>query len=92
MIASLRIAEVVHGTCDVDGEFCSDEDDRYIHAKESGIFHAVKNPCAFRLKTIFERIRKNQETFRTRFERKMNSETQHYKQKHCDSSKSEVEK
>jgi len=92
MIASLRIAEVIHGTCDVDGEFCSDEDDRYKHAKERGIFHAVNNPCAFRLKTIFERVRKNQETFRTRFERKRNSETQLFEEKYSDSSKSEVEK
>mmetsp|Transcript_50429 Transcript_50429/g.58277 ORF Transcript_50429/g.58277 Transcript_50429/m.58277 type:complete len:433 (-) Transcript_50429:1513-2811(-) len=91
MIASLRIAEVIHGTCDEDDSYCSDKDERYKCAKEMGIFHVVKNPSTFRLKTIFERVRKNQETFRTRFERKMNSETQHYKQKYRDNSIGQIE-
>uniref|UniRef100_A0A7S4AB31 ethanolamine-phosphate cytidylyltransferase n=1 Tax=Pseudo-nitzschia australis TaxID=44445 RepID=A0A7S4AB31_9STRA len=84
MIASLRIAEVIHGACDVDREYCSDEDDRYRNAKEKGIFHSVKNPCPFSLKTIFKRIRQNQKTFQVRFERKMNTEAQHYEQKYSD--------
>lgn len=83
MIASLRIAQVVHGACDTDGEFCSEEDERYRQAKEQRIFYPLKNPCGFSLKTIFERVHQNQETFRTRFERKMSSEAQHYRQKHC---------
>ncbi|VEU34875.1 unnamed protein product [Pseudo-nitzschia multistriata] len=82
MIASLRIAEVIHGACDVDGEYCSDEDDRYMYAREKGVFHTVKNPCSFSLKTIFERIRQNQKTFQARFERKMSTEAEHYKQKY----------
>ena len=81
MIASLRIAEVVHGVCDTDGELYSEEDKRYRHAREHGIFHPLKNQSVFSLKTIFERVSKNQETFRARFERKMSSEAQHYKQK-----------
>jgi len=82
MIASLRIAEVVHGTCDTDGALCSEEDERYGQAKERGILHPLKNTCTFSLNTIFERVRQNQETFRTRFEKKRNSETQHYRQKY----------
>jgi ethanolamine-phosphate cytidylyltransferase len=88
MIASLRIAEVIHGTCDEDDGYSSDKDERYRYAKEKGIFHVVKNPSSFRLKTIFERVSKNQDTFRTRFERKRNTETQHYKQKYNESSTS----
>jgi hypothetical protein len=87
MIASLRIAEVVHGTCDTVGDFSSKEDVRYRHAKERGIFHPLKNPCSFSLKTIFERVQRNQETFRKRFEKKMSSEAQHYKQKYSTSAK-----
>mmetsp|Transcript_10358 Transcript_10358/g.24672 ORF Transcript_10358/g.24672 Transcript_10358/m.24672 type:complete len:436 (-) Transcript_10358:2766-4073(-) len=85
MIASLRIAEVVHGTYDVDGEYCSRDDDRYRHAKEKDIFHTLESPCLFNLKTIFERIHQNQKTFQARFERKMNTEAEHYKQKYSDS-------
>jgi ethanolamine-phosphate cytidylyltransferase len=87
IIASLRIAEVVHGTCDTDGEFCSKEDERYRHAKDRGIFYPLKNPCSFSLKTIFERVQRNQETFRKRFERKMSSEAQHYMQKYSTGAK-----
>mmetsp|Transcript_25758 Transcript_25758/g.55053 ORF Transcript_25758/g.55053 Transcript_25758/m.55053 type:complete len:122 (-) Transcript_25758:142-507(-) len=82
MIASLRIAEVIHGACEKDGEFCSDDDERYKHAKELRMFHTIKNPFAFSLKTIFERVRRNQETFQTRFEKKKSSEVQHYRQKY----------
>ncbi len=82
MIASLKIAEVVHGACDSDGEFHSEEDKRYKHAREKGIFRAIKNQSDFSLKTIFERVSKNQETFRARFERKMRTEAEHYKQKY----------
>jgi ethanolamine-phosphate cytidylyltransferase len=84
MISSLRIAEVVNGTFEIDGEFCSDEDERYKHAKERGIYHRIKNFSAFSLETIFERVHRNQESFRTRFERKMNSEAQHYRKKYSD--------
>ena len=74
---------MIHGTCDEDEEnYCSDNDDRYLHAKQKGIFHVVKNPSTFCLNSIFERVSKNQEIFRTRFEKKMNSETQHYKKKY----------
>jgi len=82
MIASLKIAEVVHGACDSDGEIYSEEHKRYKHAREKGIFRPLKNQSVFSLKTIFERVSRNQETFRARFERKMNSEAQHYKQKY----------
>jgi len=88
MIASLRIAEVIHGECDADGEQCSEADERYRHAKEQGIFRPLKNSSGFSLKTIFNRVSKNQEAFRVRFERKMISETQHYNQKYGSSAKS----
>ncbi len=87
MIASLRISEVIHGTGDMDAELGSDEDDRYRHAKEQGKLHSLKNSSDFSLKTIFDRVSKNQDTFRARFEKKMISETQHYKQKYGDSAK-----
>jgi len=85
MISSLRIHEVIHASCDEDENYCttcSDKDERYVHAKEKGIFHVVMNPSTFRLNTIFDRVNRNQETFRARFERKMNSETQHYQNKY----------
>ena len=87
MIASLRISEVIHGAGDTDGELCSEEDERYRHAKEQGVFHSLKNSSDFSLKTIFDRVSKHQDTFRARFEKKMMSETQHYKQKYGGSAK-----
>lgn len=88
MIASLRISEVIHGAGDTDGELCSEGDERYRHAKKQGVFHSLKNSSDFSLKTIFDRVSKNQDTFRARFEKKMKSETQHYKQKYGDGAKS----
>ena len=86
MIASLGIKEVVHGM--VDGrdaldEYCSVDDPRYNHVKDAGIFHVMKNcQSDFQLGTIFQRIKKNQETFQERFNRKMEAETNHLKQKY----------
>jgi ethanolamine-phosphate cytidylyltransferase len=82
MISSLRIGEVIHGTCDEDEAYCNDADERYRHAREAGIFRVVESPCDFRLESIFKRIHKNQEAFQARFERKMKAETQHYKAKY----------
>mmetsp|Transcript_24301 Transcript_24301/g.45243 ORF Transcript_24301/g.45243 Transcript_24301/m.45243 type:complete len:501 (+) Transcript_24301:272-1774(+) len=82
MIASLNIAEVVHGICFEDQEYCSGEDERYRHAKDAGIFTTVKSPSNFRLENIFKRIRKNQDAFEARFEKKMKAENLHYTQKY----------
>ena len=97
MIASLHINEVVHGMIrdtaghdgcgggggDVLDEYCSVDDPRYNHAKDAGIFHVMTNcKSDFRLETIFQRIKKNQETFQERFHRKMEAETNHLKQKY----------
>ncbi len=81
MIASLRIAEVIHGTCDEDEESCC-EQERYRHAREAGILSIVQSPSDFRLERIFKRIHKNQETFQARFERKMTAEKQQYLEKY----------
>lgn len=85
VIASLKISEVVHGTCFEDVDYCNENDDRYKFAKEAGVFGVVKSPSDFRLDNIFKRIRKNQETFQARFEKKKKAETLHYTQKYGDS-------
>lgn len=83
MIASLRISEVVHGTCGDGGEdYCSMQDPRYRHAKAAGIFHVMKCQSDFQMENIFKRIQKNQETFQARFDRKMRAETDHLKEKY----------
>jgi ethanolamine-phosphate cytidylyltransferase len=85
MIASLKLAEVIHGIGFEDLEYCSDMDDRYRHTKEAGIFHVIKSPNNFSLAKILKRISKNQELFQARFEKKMKAEAQHYTQKYGDS-------
>jgi ethanolamine-phosphate cytidylyltransferase len=82
MIASLKLSQVLYGTCFEDSHYCSENDERYKYAKESGIFGTVKSLSEFRLENIFKRIRKNQDTFQARFERKKEAETQHYTQKY----------
>ena len=84
MIASMNIDEVVHGASDTDLGFCSEEDERYRHAKKRGIFYPLKNNCTFSMQTIFNRVQENHETFLARFQRKMVSETQHYRKKYCE--------
>lgn len=86
MIASLRISEVIHGTNSDDigilspcngreGELYSK---RYKHPREAGIFTVIESPSNFKLGSIVSRIRKNQEAFHTKFERKMKAEAAYY--------------
>jgi ethanolamine-phosphate cytidylyltransferase len=82
MISSLNITEVVHGTISDGTEDLDDEDARYKYAKESNIFSVIKSPSDFMLESIVKRIHRNQETFQSRFERKMKAENQHYQQKY----------
>lgn len=82
MISSLRIAEVIHGSCDEDEDDYNDQGERFRHAREAGIFHVVESPSDFRLERIFKRIHRNQATFQARFERKMKAETHHYQAKY----------
>ena len=92
MIASLGIDEVVHGTQTCSGadgssqeyEYCPVDDPRYDHAKNAGMFHVMKVHSNFRLERIFRRIMTDHETFQVRFERKMEAETNHLKQKYGD--------
>jgi ethanolamine-phosphate cytidylyltransferase len=82
MISSLNISEVVHGTMCDDIENVSDEENRYRHAKEAGIFSVIKSPSDFRLENIVQRIHQNQEKFQEKFKRKQKAESDHYKQKY----------
>lgn len=82
MISSLHLDEVIHGTNTDDVDDAMDQDFRYKHAKEAGIFTVLKSPSDFRLENIVQRIHKNQEAFQAKFERKMKAETHFYQQKY----------
>jgi ethanolamine-phosphate cytidylyltransferase len=89
MIASLRIAEVVHGTNSDDIGFVTNNNngdelygDRYKRPMEAGIFTMIESPSNFKLGSIVRRIRKNQDAFQAKFDRKMKAENEFYQQKY----------
>ena len=83
MISSLNISEVIRGTISDDSEDCEYERGRFQFAEKAKIFLTIKSPSAFRLESIVQRIRRNQERFQSRFERKMKAENDHYQQKYA---------
>ena len=46
--------------------------------------HRIDHPSKFSLQNIFQRIRRNQDQFQARFERKMNAERQFFENKHSE--------
>lgn len=87
MIASLGIAEVVHGTNSDDIGIVSHNGDelyaeRYKHPREAGIFTMIESPSDFKLGSIVRRIRKNQDVFQAKFEKKMKAENEYYNNKY----------
>lgn len=82
MIASLNIAEVVHGTYTDDTDDSEELEIRYKYAKEAGIFTVIPSPSDFQVENIVRRIQKNQATFQAKFERKAKVEKQFYQQKY----------
>jgi ethanolamine-phosphate cytidylyltransferase len=87
MVASLNIAEVVHGTNSDDIGILSHNGEeryaaRYKYPREIGIFTMIESPSNFKLGSIIKRIQKNQETFQAKFERKMKAENEFYKGKY----------
>jgi ethanolamine-phosphate cytidylyltransferase len=87
MVASLNIAEVVHGTNSDDIGILSHNGEetyaaRYRYPREIGIFTMIESPSNFKLGSIVKRIQKNQETFQAKFERKMKAENDFYKGKY----------
>jgi len=80
MIASLNIAEVVHGTC-----FSNDKStlvERYKFPREEGILHTLISPSKFTLSDILVRIKKNQEEFQAKIDRKKKVEQEYYNVKY----------
>jgi ethanolamine-phosphate cytidylyltransferase len=85
MIRALNISEVVHGTnTDAlhDHQSNGAEDERYQHAKAANIFSILDSPSDFKLGSIIQRIRRNQEFFQSKFNRKMEAENLFYEQKY----------
>jgi ethanolamine-phosphate cytidylyltransferase len=93
MIATLGIQEVIHGMDYEDLEYCHENDERYQDAKAVGMFYIVHCPNRYCLTNVFDRIRRDQETFQVRFEKKTKAEAEHFSQKYggnsnaCDNNK-----
>lgn len=77
MLGFLNIAEVIE-VADDDG---NRDGSRFQAAEVNGILHRMKNTGGFDLSSVVHRIRKNQEAFQARFERKMAAEQTFYKHK-----------
>ena len=84
MVASLRITEVVHGTVTDDGGFFDSEagDGRYDHMRKMGIFKTIESPSNFKLTSILTRIRKKQDHFQAKIDRKKRAEREWFDNKH----------
>jgi ethanolamine-phosphate cytidylyltransferase len=90
MISSLKISEVLHGTTSDDQEYGEDDGERYKHARAANLLTVIESPSKFKVADIVQRIRRNQETFQAKFERKMQAENQFYKQKYGESNAHEA--
>lgn len=83
MVASLNIAEVVHGSrSDEVGESRTIEGKRYRYPKEAGKFTTIDSPSDFTLSSILKRIHRNQEKFQAKIERKMKLEKMYYEERY----------
>ncbi|KAL7578353.1 hypothetical protein ACA910_012758 [Epithemia clementina (nom. ined.)] len=83
MLSYLDISEVLESPDTGYGAASSNEScDRYRHVPQEARYQCPKNPCTFSLQNILQRIRRNQDQFQSRFERKMNAERQFFEIKH----------
>mmetsp|Transcript_28184 Transcript_28184/g.77442 ORF Transcript_28184/g.77442 Transcript_28184/m.77442 type:complete len:473 (-) Transcript_28184:31-1449(-) len=82
MVASLNISEVLQSPDT--GYGIRDESDRFGQINPDLVYR-IEQPCKFNLRSILQRIRRNQESFEARFERKMNAEKKFYETKHSSS-------
>lgn len=89
MIQSLRIAEVIRGS--KDDNFLCDQiaKDRYMYAKEAGIYKEIPSPTKFTLANIIERIQSNQKVFQAKIAKKKKAEAEYYEDKYNTSDKEE---
>ncbi|OQR94192.1 ethanolamine-phosphate cytidylyltransferase [Achlya hypogyna] len=76
MIASLRLATVVHGS-HREMEDVSTEDP-YKFAREAGIYKELPSPRTLDVKDIVDRINENRERFEKKFVKKMEAEKEYY--------------
>lgn len=81
MIASLNISEVVHGNI-TDSPGGVDDGDRYLVPEQKGILHIINSPSKFTMSNIVTRIKRNQDTFQAKFERKMKAENEYYDERY----------
>ena len=88
MVASLNVAEVVHGSSGDNVGDTRSEGKRYQYPKDVGIFHVIASPSEFNLGSSVSLTQKNQSTFQAKFERKMKAEKNFYKEKYQSSNAS----
>jgi len=88
VIARLNISEVVCGTKH-DNIGVPYAENMYDYPKRAGILRVIESPSTFNLANIVHRIRRNQETFEAKFDRKMKAENEFYKEVHSSNLKSQ---
>ncbi|EQC30624.1 ethanolamine-phosphate cytidylyltransferase [Saprolegnia diclina VS20] len=78
MIASLRLAVVVHGSHRDAEDTDAAMDDHYKCAREAGIYRELPSPRNLDVKDIVDRIAENRERFEKKFVKKMEAEKEYY--------------
>lgn len=80
LLASLNVAEVVRVHYGTERSAAS-EDKRYRVPKSAGILHDEHIRSSFAIEDVLSRIRRNQESFQARFERKKRAENEYVSSK-----------
>ena len=83
LVASLNIAEVLHGTSS-DGKNGGNMrfSTRYKYPIEAGIFNMLESPSNYKVDKILQKIRRDRDSFGAKFERKMKAENDFYNNKY----------
>jgi len=79
MVASLKLDEVVRGSQSDDDRH---ESYRHAYPKHKNMFVVLNSPNDFSMNHILERIKKNQDTFQSKIDRKKRAEESYYQERY----------
>lgn len=82
MIASLNIAEVIHGSFSDDIGNGNRDIDRFKYVKEAQIYSEIRSPTNFGIGNIINRIQENHQTYQAKIAKKKKAENEYYSEKY----------
>lgn len=82
MIASLNIAEVIHGSFSDDIGNGNRDKYRFKYVKEAQIYSEIRSPTNFGIGNIIDRIQENHQTYQAKIAKKKKAENEYYSEKY----------